>query len=168
MHATISYHDAVCCAVAFAFDAATKDTIKALPGADFDGHTWILPILHLPILKLIFSTLTVAPDVVSAYHGLLRKMLGDFLACGQPLPKHLAAKHANGITMVLRHGPVAPTMVNRPVATMATANHGVDHGEHEDHGLALWLRSVQGAVKAEERKKAMLANKRRKSRKMEA
>lgn len=167
MHATISYHDAVCCAVAFAYDAATKDTIKALPGAEFDGHVWILPILHLPILKLMFDSMTVAPDVVTAYQALLKRMLCDALADERGLLSATLKRHANGIAHVTATGWQPTRQPRRQYAAQPVTVTAVEPAVIAPD-LALWLRSVQGAVKAEERKTAMLANKRRKSRKMEA
>lgn len=159
MHATVNYHDAICSAVAFAYDAATKDAVKALPGADFDGHAWLVPILHLPALKLIFSSLTVTPEVVAAYQSLLRRMLCDF--CGHKLPKALSDKHATGIAHITANGwrptPTPRPQFVAPVATLPEPAPMVD-----DPGLALWLRSVQGAVKADERKAAMLSRRKRK------
>lgn len=165
MHATISYHDAVCCAVAFAYDAATKDAVKALPGADFDGHAWLVPILHLPTLKSMFDTMTVAPEVVAAYQSLLRRMLCDF--CGHKMPKALAEKHATVIERITANG-WQPTPTPRPQPVAMGAPVPEPAPMVEDPGLALWLRSVQGAVKADERKAAMLAKRKRKLTKLEA
>lgn len=164
-HATITCHSATLAIVEFAYDAATKDAVKALPGADFDGHAWLVPILHLPTLKGIFDTMTVAPEVVAAYHALLRRMLCDL--CGHKMPKALSDKHATGIAHITANGwrptPTPRPQFVAPVATLPEPAPMVD-----DPGLALWLRSVQGAVKAEERKAAMMAKRKRKLTKLEA
>lgn len=161
MNVTISYHDAVCCAVAFAYDVATKDTVKALPGATYDDGAWIVPILHLPILKLIFDSMTVAPEVVTAYQALLKRMLCDALADDGNLLAATLFRHANGIAHVTATG-WQPTRqprrqyVAQPV-TVTTVEPAVIAPD-----LALWLRSVQGAVKADERKENIKRNVRRK------
>lgn len=162
-HATIIHHDAVCCAVAFAYDAATKDTVKALPGATYDDGAWIVPILHLPALKGMFDSMDVAPEVVTAYQALLRKLLCHALADDGNLLAATLIRHANGIAHVAATGwqPTRQPLrryVVQPVTVVDAPALVVD-----DTGLALWLRSVQGAVKAEERKATMLVNKRRKS-----
>lgn len=165
-HATISQHDAICCAVRC--DIAAKDGVKALAGATFDGDSkaWILPILHLPVLKLIFSTMTVAPEVVADYHQLLKRMLCDTMTstgCKGELGRHLAKlheRHAVGIAHVLATGwqptpPPRPQHAAQPVP-VAEAAPVVDAPD-----LAIWLRSSRRAVVNEERKAAMLAKRRR-------
>jgi len=164
-HATITRHDAICCAVRCAI--AAKDGVKALAGATFDGDNkaWIVPTMHLPTLKGIFSTMTVAPEVISAYHELLRRMLCDTMtstgrkgAIGQHLAE-LRTLHANGIAHVMASGwQPTPTLRPRYVVPHTPAPVPVV----EDAGLALWLRSGQGAVKAEERKENVKRNVRRK------
>jgi hypothetical protein len=118
-HATISRHDAICCAVRC--DIAAKDSVKALAGATFDGDSkaWIVPTMHLPTLKGIFDSMTVAPEVISAYHELLRRMLCDTMtSAGRKgeLGRHLAElheRHAVGIAHVMATG-WQPTPSARP------------------------------------------------------
>lgn len=165
-HATITRHDAICCAVRCAI--AAKDGVKALAGATFDGDNkaWIVPTMHLPTLKGIFSTMTVAPEVISAYHELLRRMLCDTMtSTGRKgeLGRHLTElheKHANGIAHVMATG-WQPTPSARPQhaaqpVPVAEAAPVVDAPD-----LAIWLRSSRRAVVNEERKAAMLAKRRR-------
>lgn len=166
-HATITAYDRICCCVAFAYDLATRNAVKELPGATYEDGAWIVPVMHLPILKLIFDSMDVAPEVVATYQALLKRMLCDTMtstgrkgALGQHLAE-LHARHAHGIAHVMASG-WQPTLTPRPhyVAprTVAPAPGPVV----EDAGLALWLRSGQGAVKAEERKEIVKRNVRRK------
>lgn len=147
-HATITPHTAILCIVAFTYDEPTIATIKALPGANFDGHNWIVPILHLPILKLIFSTLTVAPEVVKAYHELLRRMLTDFAgskhrkgALGQHITE-LQQRHAVGISAVRKTG-WKPTP--RPRSTVAPLPQPEPEPVPEDRALAILLSGIKNA-----------------------
>lgn len=167
-HATITAHDRICCAVAFAYDMATKNAVKELPGTTYEDGVWIVSLMHLPTLKGMFATMAVAPEVVSAYHALLKRMLCDTMTSQGRKGKigsHLAelhTLHANGIAHVMASG-WKPTPTPRPryvvpAATMTVTPVPVV----EDAGLALWLRGVQGAVKAEERKEIVKRNVRRK------
>ena len=149
-HATITPNTAILCNVAFDYDYATKETILALTGAAFDGHNWIVPILHLPILKLIFSSMTVAPEVVTAYHELLKRMLCDFAgsehrkgALGQHVTE-LQQRHAIGIAAVRKTG-WEPTP--RPRATVAPAPlpQSEPAPASEDRALALLLSGIKNA-----------------------
>lgn len=149
-HATITPHTAILCKVAFDYAESTKEHVKALAGANFDGHNWIVPILHLPILKLIFSTMTVAPEVVKAYHELLKRMLDDLDssshrkgALGQHI-KDLMERHAVGIAAVRKTG-WKPTP--RPRATVAPAPlpQSEPAPASEDRALALLLSGIKNA-----------------------
>lgn len=165
-HATITRHSAILCCVEFAFHAATKDAVKALPGAEYADGVWIVPTMHLPTLKGIFDSMTVAPEVISAYHELLRRMLCDTMtSAGRKgeLGRHLAElheRHAVGIAHVMATG-WQPTPSARPQhaaqpVPVAEAAPVVDAPD-----LAIWLRSSRRAVVNEERKAAMLAKRRR-------
>lgn len=57
-HVTITPSTAILCNIAFDYDESTKEQVKALAGANYQAGQWIVPILHLPTLKLIFSTMT--------------------------------------------------------------------------------------------------------------
>lgn len=147
-HANITPNTAILCTVAFDYDYATKETILALAGAAFDGHNWIVPILHLPILKLIFSSMTVAPKVVTAYHELLRRMLTDLDssshrkgALGQHITE-LQQRHAVGISAVHKNG-WNPTP--RPRATVAPLPQPEPEPVPEDRALALLLSGIKNA-----------------------
>lgn len=165
-HATITRHSATLAIVEFAYHAATKDAVKALPGAEYADGVWIVPTMHLPTLKGMFGTMTVAPEVIADYHELLRRMLCDTMgSTGRKgeLGRHLAElheRHANGIAHVMATGwQPTPTPRPQPVAPpvpMVEAPPVVDAPD-----LAIWLRSSRRAVANEERKAAMLAKRRR-------
>ncbi len=165
-HATITRHSATLAIVEFAYHAATMDAVKALPGAEYADGVWIVPTMHLPTLKGIFDSMTVAPEVISAYHELLRRMLCDTMtSAGRKgeLGRHLAElheRHAVGIAHVMATG-WQPTPSARPQhaaqpVPVAEAAPVVDAPD-----LAIWLRSSRRAVVNEERKAAMLAKRRR-------
>lgn len=153
MHATITSHTATICAVAFDYDAATKNAVKELAGATYADGAWLVPILHLPVLKLIFSTMTVAPDVVANYHELLRRMLCDFVGSQHrkgALGTHIAElmeRHAVGIAAVTAKGwqPSARTKVPKTIEVAPAF-------EDEDTMLGLWLRGSKNAVANAEKK----------------
>jgi hypothetical protein len=165
-HATIIRHSTILCCVEFAYQAATKDAVKALAGATYEDGVWIVPILHLPVLKLIFSTMTVAPEVVADYHQLLKRMLCDTMtSTGRKgeIGRHLAElheRHANGIAHVLATGWLpTPTPRQRPVVQPVAVAEAAPVVDAPD--LAIWLRSSRRAVANEERKAALLAKRRR-------
>jgi len=169
-HATITPNTAILCDVAFDYDEPSKEAVKALAGATFDdiGKVWIVPILHLPVLKLIFSTMTVAPEVVSAYHALLKRMLTDFAgsehrkgALGNHITE-LKSLHAIGITAVLKTGwkPLERTIVPKTIecTTPLSKNDSrpVSVSQEEERALSLWLKGAKNAH-ANAEKKAHIA-----------
>lgn len=164
-HATITRHSATLAAVDFAYDAATKEAIKALPGATFDGSVWLVPTMHLPTLKTLFDGMTVAPEVVADYHHLLKRFLCDTMTSTDrrgEVGRHLAelhARHAVGIAHVLATGwqptPTPRPQHGQPSVVVPEAVPVVDAPD-----LALWLRSSRRAVANEERKQAMKAKRR--------
>lgn len=160
-HATITRHTATICVVAFDYDVATRNAVKELAGATYADGAWLVPILHLPVLKLIFSTMTVAPDVVANYHELLRQMLCDFVGSQHrkgALGTHIAElieRHAVGIAAVTAKGwqPSARTKMPKTIEAAPAF-------EDEDTMLGLWLRGSKNAV-ANAAKKARMAKERR-------
>lgn len=175
-HATIRPAGAGQMTIAFAYDEAAKDAVKALPGATFDGGKWTVPTLALPLLKGIFTTLTVAPEVVAAYHGELRAMLEDFASSGLTvwlegsqvrsrclrkgeLGKHLGEvinTHRAGIAAVLKQGPIVARHVERTAIQPAPET-------AEETGLAAsYLKGVKNAQKRADKTAAIVKAKRRK------
>ena len=176
-HATIKPADPGQMTVAFAYDAASKDAVKAMPGSSFDGGKWTVPTLALPLLKGIFTTLTVDPVVIIEYHQALRQMLENFAASGLTvwlegsqvrskclrkgeLGKHLGEvinMHRAGIAAMLKQGPiVTPKRVERPVIQPAPA-------VEDDTGLAgKYLKGVKNAQKKADKTAAIVKAKRRK------
>jgi hypothetical protein len=176
-HATITPHTAVLCAVVFDYNESSKEAVKALQGASFDGHNWLVPILHLPVLKLIFGRLTVAPEVVTDYHALLKRMLTDFAGSGHrkgKLGEHiteLQQRHAVGIAAVHKTGwkPAErpqriqqpnDTTVTRPVDSMS-----VSVSPAEEKAIGLWLRGSKNAAANAEKKAHMVMAVKRKRKK---
>lgn len=176
---TITYIDANTMAVRIdGFDkhderhVAAKAAIKELAGAAYDSNdnTWRLSPMHLPTLKAIFDTMTVDPAAVAAYHEALCRMCDDLLpsahrkgALGQHIAE-LMSLHANGIAAIKkagytppthRHVDAAPMPKAQPVVDMATTN-------TDDRGLAIWLSGAKNAHKNAEKKKAIVAAKKRK------
>lgn len=97
--ATIRTYSDKLCVVEFTYSARQKDAIKALAGAEFDGEQWIVPVMHLPTLKTIFTKLTVEPAVVEAYHALLQRMVADLDGFKKEKGvKGILKKNAVGIT----------------------------------------------------------------------
>lgn len=161
-HATITPNTAILCNVAFDYAESTKEQVKALAGANYQAGQWIVPIMHLPTLKLIFSTMTVAPEVVSAYHELLKRMLNDFAgsehrkgALGQHIAE-LQQRHAVGIAAVRKTG-WKPTP--RPRATVAPSPKTQPPAETvpEDRALGLLLSGIKNAH-ADNEKESYIAN----------
>lgn len=181
-HATITPHTAILCNVAFDYDEVSKEAVKALAGATFDdiGKVWTVPILHLPVLKLIFSTMTVAPEVVADYHALLKRMLCDALADHKRLMERELAdgeggvipstmqRHAVGISAVLKTGwkpTERPQRIHQPNGT--TVTHSADSmpvsvSPAEEKALSLWLRGSKNAVANAEKKAHMVTAVKRK------
>ena len=175
-HATITPHTAILCNVAFDYDEVSKEAVKALAGATFDdiGKVWTVPILHLPVLKLIFSTMTVAPEVVADYHALLKRMLSDFAgsehrkgALGNHISE-LKSLHAIGITAVLKTGwkPVERTMVpktiERTTPLLKIDSISVSISPAEEKAIGLWLRGSKNAAANAEKKAHMVTAVKRK------
>lgn len=149
-HVTITPSTAILCNVAFDYDDTTKEHVKALAGASFNGQVWTVPIMHLPTLKLIFSTMAVAPEVVKAYHELLKQMLSDLAgsehrkgALGQHIAE-LQQCHGVGIAAVRKTG-WKPTP--RPWATVAPAPLPQPEPETvpEDRALGILLSGIKNA-----------------------
>lgn len=173
-HATITPHDRHCAVTMTGYDLAHKEAVKALAGAEYIGGAWVVSALHLPTLKAIFDTMTVAPEVVAAYHEALRRMCDDLLpsahrkgALGQHIAE-LMRLHANGIAAINakgytppthRHVDQAPIAKAQPVADMVPATAA-------DRGLAVWLSGAKNAAKAAERKQAIVAAKKRKKKEL--
>lgn len=167
-HATITQNTAILCTVAFDYDETAKEQVKALAGASFDGQVWTVPIMHLPTLKTIFDRLTVAPEVVSAYHELLKRLLSDFAssehrkgALGNHITE-LKSLHAVGIAAVLKTGwkPVERTIIPKTIecTTMLSKSDSmpVSVSQEEEKALSLWLRGAKNAH-ANAEKKAHIA-----------
>jgi hypothetical protein len=145
------------------FDLAHKEAVKALPGATYADGAWLVPILHLPLLKAIFDTTHADPAVVAAYHELLRRMLDDLAgsshrkgALGQHISEVIRI-HANGIAYITAAGwqPTQRPQTPRPAPPPT---------ESGDSELSLLARSVRGAVKADARKAAMIAKRQQRRR----
>ncbi len=159
-NATITPYTAILCHVTFPYDKIAKDTVKALPGATYADGAWLVPILHLPRLKLIFAGMTVAPAVVASYHELLRRMRADLTghehrrgALGQHIGEVLSL-HAVGLATLHQTAQDAPKRTKTAQDTNTTLpddSRPVSVAQEESQ-FALLLRSLQGAVKAEERK----------------
>lgn len=97
-HATISAYTATLCIVEFGYSELAKSVVKSLPGAEYADKQWIVPILHLPTLKTIFTKLTVEQAVIDAYHRLLRRMVANMKGHERDKGvKGLLDKHALGI-----------------------------------------------------------------------
>lgn len=159
-HATITPHTPTLCAVEFAYHAATKDAVKALPGSTFDGSVWYVAILHLPTLKGMFDTLEVEPAVVVAYHELLKRMMNDLAGCEHSkTAQELIATHERGIAAIIATG-WQPTPTQRPRHSAPQPVAGPV--EAKDADLAQWLTGVKNAKKAADRKSAIVKNKRKK------
>lgn len=147
-HATITAHSHLHCVVEFAFNEQAKNTVKALPGSNFNGDCWLVGIMHLPTLKGIFTKLDVDSAVIVAYHDLLKRMLCDLMGHeDDKAVRELLTKHANGIAAVRATG-WQPTKVEhkryvkpQPIAGPVEA---------QDAGVDLWLRGVKNAQAAEE------------------
>lgn len=181
-HATIRPSAPALCTVEFAYDANAVASVKALPGASFDGSRWTVPTLSLPALKVIFTTLTVDPAAVADYHRLLKAMLEDFagagltvyLAGGQvrskclrkgEMGRHLGEvieTHRAGIAAVLRQGPiVAPERVER-AAPVAPAVIELAAEIEPDSGLmGSYLKGVRNAQKKAGKTEQIVKAKRR-------
>lgn len=178
-HATITPNTAILCDVAFDYDESSKEAVKALAGATYTAGLWIVPILHLPVLKLIFSTMSVAPEVVADYHALLKRMLSDFAgsehrkgALGNHISE-LKSLHAIGITAVLKTGwkPTEGPQRIKP-ANDTTVTHPVDSSPvsispAEEKAIGLWLRGSKNAA-ANAEKKAHIAKAGQRKRKQAA
>jgi len=176
-HATITPHTAILCNVAFDYDESSKEKVKALAGATYTAGLWTVPILHLPVLKLIFSTMTVAPEVVSAYHALLKRMLTDLAgsehrkgAIGNHIIE-LKSLHAVGITAVLKTDwkpPEGSQSKNRPNDTTVTKpvdSTPVSISPAEEKAIGLWLRGSKNAAANAEKKAHMVTAVKRKRKK---
>lgn len=164
--ATITPSTAILCNVEFAYDEPSKEAVKALAGATFDdiGKVWIVPILHLPVLKLVFSSMTVAPEVVTAYHALLRRMLTDFAGSEHrkgALGTHIAElmnRHAVGVAAVRKTGwkpaerTIIPKMIESTTPLSQNDSRPVSVSQDEDRALSLWLRGAKNAHANAEKK----------------
>lgn len=173
-HATITPHGRHCAVTMPIYNhrneryAAAKDAVKELAGAEYIGGSWVVSVLHLPTLKAIFDTMTVDPAVVVVYHDALRQMLDQLLpsahrkgALGQHIAE-LTRLHANGIAAIKKAGYVPPTHRHIdvvPIAKMAPVD-GV--AATSDPALTVWLAGAKNAHKAAEKKKAIVAAKKRK------
>jgi hypothetical protein len=78
------------------FDGKRKDEIKAMAGAAYDNGAWLLSPMHLPRLKPLFSRMTVAPEVIAAYHAALRRMMDDL--SGSLIPRPSATIPSNRVS----------------------------------------------------------------------
>lgn len=168
-HATITAHDRHCAVTMTGYDLAHKEAVKSLAGAEYIGGAWVVSVMHLPTLKAIFDTLTVDPSVVAAYHEALRRMCDDLLpsahrkgALGQHIAE-LMRLHANGIAAIKRAGYTPPTYRHVDLAPVARAHPvaEVAPATSDDRGLAIWLSGAKNAAKAAEKKKAIVAAKKR-------
>ncbi len=176
-HATITPNTAILCNVAFDYDEPSKEKVKALAGATYTAGLWTVPILHLPVLKLIFGRLTVAPEVVSAYHELLKRMLSDFAGSEHrkgALGKHiteLKSLHAVGIASVLKTGwqpterPQYRQQPNDTTVTQSVDSMPVSASPTEEKALSLWLRGSKNAAANAEKKAHMVTAVKRKRKK---
>lgn len=167
-HATITPHDRHCAVTMTGYDLAHKEAVKALAGAEYIGGAWVVSVMHLPTLKAIFDSMTVAPEVVDAYHEALRRMCDDLLpsahrkgALGQHIAE-LMRLHANGIAAIKAKGYVAPTYRHVDAAPVAKVQPAADAVEVGDKALTVWLAGAKNAAKAAERKQAIVAAKKRK------
>lgn len=167
-HATITPHDRHCAVTMTGYDLAHKEAVKALAGAEYVGGAWVVSVLHLPTLKAIFDSMTVAPEVVVAYHKALARMCDQLLPSAHrrgALGQHIAELmnlHANGIAAIKAKGYQPPThrhVEATPVAKMQPAADVVEAG---DKALTVWLAGTKNAHKAAERKQAIVAAKKRK------
>ena len=149
-HATITPNTAILCKVAFDYAESTKEHVKALAGANYQAGQWIVPIMHLPTLKLIFSTMTVAPEVVSAYHALLKRMLTDLDSISHrkgKLGEHIAELqqcHAVGISAVRKTG-WKPTPRPRTTAAPSPKTQTAAEPGLEDRALGILLSGIKNA-----------------------
>jgi len=130
----------------------------------------------------------VEPAVVVAYHEALRRMLDDLLpsahrkgALGQHIAE-LMSLHANGIAAIKAKGYTPPTHkhVEAPRTTEndfstydtttqpTTQNRPVSVPQAEDPALAIWLTGAKNAHKNAEKKKQMVAAKKRKRKEVAA
>lgn len=182
-HATITPHGRHCAVTMTGYSPAHKEAVKSLAGAEYIGGAWIVSVMALPTLKAIFDTMTVAAEVVAAYHQALARM------CDQLLPSahrrgnlgkdiaELMSLHANGIAAIKAKGYTPPThrhteapktsknekstrTTNTHVSTQPTPV-SASQEPSGDKRLALWLTGAQNAAKAEERK-AQIVKARRK------
>jgi len=173
-HATITPNTAILCNVAFDYDEPSKEKVKALAGATYTAGLWTVPILHLPVLKLIFGRLTVAPEVVADYHALLKRMLSDFAgsehrkgALGNHITE-LKSLHAVGITAVLKTGwkpverTIIPKTIERTTPLLKIDSSTVSVSQDEDKALSLWLRGSKNAAANAEKKAHMVTAVKRK------
>lgn len=153
-------------------DTAVKDEIKALPGATYADGAWLLSPVSLPALKAICGQMTVEPAVVAAYHAALRKLCDDLYPCryhggamGRAIGEILH-QHANGIAAIQRAGYTPPThlhpepKVERKRKTVEAET--TPEATPADRGLALWLSGAKNAHTAADKKKQVVAAKRRK------
>lgn len=152
-----------------------KATIKDFAGATYDSNdnTWRLSPLHLPIVKPLFDSMTVAPEVVAAYHEALRQMCDQLLpsahrkgALGQHIAE-LMRLHANGIAAIKAKGYQPPTHRHVEAAPAGQAPPAVDMvTDATDPALTVWLAGAKNAAKAAERKQAIVAAKKRKKKEL--
>lgn len=176
-HATITPNTAILCNVAFDYDEHSKEAVKALAGATYTAGLWIVPILHLPVLKLIFSTMSVAPEVVSAYHELLKRMLSDFAgsehrkgALGNHITE-LKSLHAIGIAAVLKTGwksverTIVPKTIECTTPLSKNDSRPVSVSQEEERALSLWLKGAKNAAANAEKKAHMVTAVKRKRKK---
>lgn len=133
-HARVMAHSATLARVSFAYEPSLKAQVAELPGATYGGNgAWILPIMHLPTLKVIFATMDVSPAVIANYHVLLRRMIRQLEGRRGKAITALLDKHAIGIAAVREKDGLAGTMFT----------------------------GMRNAIKAEARKKAIVRNRRR-------
>lgn len=172
-HATITPHGRHCAVTMTGYDLAHKEAIKALAGAEYIGGAWVVSVLHLPTLKAIFDSMTVAPEVVATYHEALRRMCDQLLpsahrrgALGQHIAE-LMRLHANGITAIKAKGYTPPTHRHVEAAPVAQAQPAADMmTDATAPALTVWLAGAKNAAKAAERKQAIVAAKKRKKKEL--
>lgn len=167
-HATITPHDHHCAVTMTGYDLAHKEAVKALAGAEYIGGAWVVSVLHLPTLKAIFDTMTVDPAVVAAYHEALRRMCDQLLpsahrkgALGQHIAE-LMSLHANGIAAIRKAGYQPPIHRHVDAVPMPKAQTGADMvTTFDDPALTVWLAGAKNAHKAAEKKRQIVAAKKR-------
>ena len=172
---TIHHIDSTTLAVAFDFDATKKEVVAAMTGAQWQKaeKRWTLPVARLgDVVKLFWPDVSIDYDVLRARDEQLRRLFRQYRACGVTfaiVAGKVTCDHDVLNGWFAAHGNALHVQALQDVlleVSAAARPKKPATGDYDDRMISLLLRGVQNAVKAEEKKAAMLAGmKRRKVRK---